>query len=94
MLEVTERLLERVVASRARRVLIDLTGIEAIDAGTADHLDRLARAIGLIGGDCLFTGIGAAAAASLVEHGASGAIRSVSSLREGLRASLMGRTSR
>lgn len=94
MLEVTERLLERVVTSRARRVLIDLTGVEAIDAGTADHLDRLAGAIRLIGGECLFTGIGAAAAASLVEHGSTATIRSVSSLREGLRVSLVARTSR
>lgn len=94
MSEVTERVLARVVARRARRVLIDLTGIEAIDAGTADHLDRLARAIRLVGGDCLFTGIGAAAAASLVEYGATGAIRSVASLREGLRVTLAGRTSR
>ncbi|MDF2697732.1 MAG: Sulfate transporter/antisigma-factor antagonist, partial [Labilithrix sp.] len=44
----------------------DLTGVAAIDTATAQHIGRTARAIGLVGSECIVTGIQPAVAASLV----------------------------
>lgn len=85
-LELTEKLLAAVVERRVRWSLIDLTGVAAIDAGTAACLVSLVRAVGLVGARCILTGVSPAAAASLVET--SGELRDVqclANLREGLR---------
>jgi rsbT co-antagonist protein RsbR len=85
-IELTEKLLTAVVERRARWALIDLTGVDAIDASTAACLVSLARAVALVGARCVLTGMSPAAAASLVETG--GELRDVqclASLREGLR---------
>ena len=85
MLDVTEKLLHRVVAVRARWALVDLTGVERVDAMTADLLVQLARAVALIGSRCIFTGIGPAAAEALANLGpAPGGFLSLPSLRDGL----------
>lgn len=63
--DMTERLLRRIVRSRARWVLLDMTGVADVDAATADHLLRLVRATQLIGCGCLVTGIGPRVAATL-----------------------------
>ena len=95
MLDVTEKLLQRVVATRARWSLVDLTGVDGVDAATADHLLRLARAVALIGGRCIFTGMGPAAAQTLAALGTtSGDIHCLPNLREGLRHCLAARTPR
>lgn len=67
--QMTERLLAAVVASRARDVIVDLTGVELIDTSTADRLLKLARAVQLLGARCIVTGIQPAVAQTLVELG-------------------------
>jgi rsbT co-antagonist protein RsbR len=64
--QMSERILEAVVARRARSVIIDLTGVNAIDTATAQHIGRTAHAVGLVGSRCIITGIQPAVAASLV----------------------------
>jgi len=95
MLDVTEKLLHRVVATRARWALVDLTGVEGVDEATADHLIRLARAVALIGGRCIFTGMSPAAAEAIATLGdAPTDLHSLPSLREGLRHCAAHRTKR
>jgi rsbT co-antagonist protein RsbR len=67
--DMTDALLRAVVASRARCTIIDITGIEAMDTGTADHFLRMARAVQLLGADCVLTGINPQIAQTIVHMG-------------------------
>ncbi len=85
-LEITEKLLARVVETRARWSLLDLTGVEEVDEATADHLIKLARAVTLVGGGCVVTGVSPQAAQTFVALGQGlGELRCLPNLREGLR---------
>lgn len=63
----TEVLLERVAAERARHVLLDLTGVEAISTDTGAALVSMIRAAQLLGVRCLVTGINPNTAKQLIE---------------------------
>jgi rsbT co-antagonist protein RsbR len=67
--EMTDALLREATAKGARGVIVDLTGIDAIDATTADHLLQLTRSLACIGTPCILTGIRGAVARTLVELG-------------------------
>lgn len=85
-LEITEKLLQRVVESRTRWTLLDLTGVEQVDEATADHLVKLARAVKLVGGRCVVTGVSPATAHAFVSLGQGlGDLRCLPTLRDGLR---------
>ena len=55
--EMTEALLTAIVEKKARCAIIDITGIQVMDTGTADHFLRMARAVRLLGSNCVLTGI-------------------------------------
>ncbi|MGK4007908.1 PAS domain-containing protein [Sorangium sp. So ce1036] len=63
--DVTSKLLDEVVRTGARFAIIDVTGVESVDAATADHLVRIVRAIRLLGARGVLTGIGPAVAQSM-----------------------------
>ncbi|HLM74315.1 MAG TPA: GAF domain-containing protein, partial [Polyangiaceae bacterium] len=63
----TERLLAEVVRTRARCVILDLTGMELIDAPTAAQVLKMARAVELLGSSCLLTGVQPEVAQAMVE---------------------------
>lgn len=67
--QMVERLLAEVVERRSRFVIVDLTGVEVIDTSTADRFLKMARAVKLLGGECVVTGIQPAVAQTLVELG-------------------------
>jgi rsbT co-antagonist protein RsbR len=84
--EMMERLLDEVVRSQARFVIIDLTGVEVIDTRTADHFMKLVKAVGLIGARCVLTGIRPAVAQTLVDLDVDfGSLDTLRNLRHGLR---------
>ena len=88
-LEMTERLLQRIVSRSARCVIIDLTGVDVVDSMTADHLIRMTKAAQLLGTFCVVTGIGPDVARTLVDLGVDlGNLTTVRNLKEGLRACL------
>jgi rsbT co-antagonist protein RsbR len=66
---ITSVLLERVAAERATHVILDLTGVAAIAEPTMPALLRMVRAIGLLGAQCLLTGIRADVAPQIVACG-------------------------
>jgi rsbT co-antagonist protein RsbR len=85
--EMTERLLSRIVETGARAVILDITGVEVVDTSTADHLVKLTRAAGLLGTRCIVTGIGPHVARTLVGMGVElDGVRTLRTLRDGLRA--------
>jgi len=84
--EMMERLLDEVVRSQARFVIIDLTGVEVIDTRTADHFMKLVKAVGLIGARCVLTGIRPAVAQTLVDLDVDfGSLATLRNLKHGLR---------
>lgn len=54
---IIEQTLQRVVEERARRVLIDVTGVVVSGPQVAQVLLKTIRAIGLLGGRCTLTGV-------------------------------------
>lgn len=84
--EMMERLLDEIVHSQSRFVIIDLTGVEVIDTSTADHFMKLVKAVGLIGARCVLTGIRPAVAQTLVDLDVSfGQLETLRNLKHGLR---------
>lgn len=66
---ITTRLLERVAGNRASHVILDLTGVAAIDVETMPAIVRMIRAITLLGTECMLTGIGPEVARQVVVRG-------------------------
>ncbi len=54
---VAEKLLPAIMEKRAKAVIVDLTGIEGMDADAATQLVRLRSAIELLGCQCIISGI-------------------------------------
>jgi rsbT co-antagonist protein RsbR len=81
---ITEALLRRVTDTRARWVLVDLTGVRTIDAATAEHLGRLVQAVALIGARCIVTGIGPHLVGPLLAFDGLQRFRPMRTLQEGL----------
>lgn len=67
--EMTEALLQAIVEKKARCAIIDITGIQVMDTGTADHFLRMAWAVRLLGANCLLTGINPAIAQTIIHMG-------------------------
>lgn len=66
---VTEALLERVSTGTAHVAILDLTSVDRIDAGTAHHLGKLVRAVGLLGCECVISGVSPTVAQLFVQLG-------------------------
>lgn len=82
----TEQLLSEIVKRHARFVIIDVTGVDFVDTSTADHFQRLIRAVQLLGAQCLLTGVRPAVAQAMVGLGVSLGSTSIQpSLKFGLR---------
>ncbi|MEZ4379825.1 MAG: PAS domain-containing protein [Nannocystaceae bacterium] len=64
--QVTDALLARVSESQASTAILDLTGVDVIDTSTAHHLGRMIRAVGLLGCECVISGMSAAVAQIVV----------------------------
>lgn len=83
--EMTESLLSAIVTRKARVAIIDITGIQVMDTGTADHFLRMARSVKLLGAQCVLTGINPAIAQTIVHMGVDlGGLATVRSLRNAL----------
>lgn len=61
-----ERLLAAIQRTAARYAILDITGVDVVDTNTADHLLRVARAVELLGAQCIITGIQPAVAQTMV----------------------------
>ncbi len=83
--EMMQVLLTDVVEKEAEYVIIDVTGIEVMDTRTADQFIRMAKAVELLGAECVITGINPRIARTIVHMGFDlGAITTLRSLRSAL----------
>jgi len=66
---VMETLLQRVVDTQSRVVILDISGIPTIDTLVANHLIRTVTATRLLGAECIVTGVSSTVAQTLVHLG-------------------------
>jgi rsbT co-antagonist protein RsbR len=83
--QLTEQLLTAIRTNRGRVVVIDITGVPAIDLTVANHLVQTVRASRLMGADVIITGLSSAIAQTLVTLGVElGTIRTAGDLQGGI----------
>ncbi|WAS90844.1 AAA family ATPase [Nannocystis punicea] len=80
-----ELLLDAIGRLRARFAIIDLTGVEVVDTGTAQHIIALIRAVQLLGARGIVVGVRPDVASSIISLGIElNRIATLSTLREAL----------
>src|ERR1043166_1113373 len=67
--QVTEQLLRGIRANRAKVVVVDITGVPAIDSAVANHLVQTVEASRLMGASVIITGLSSEIAQTLVTIG-------------------------
>src|ERR671931_1041507 len=83
--QLTEQLLDAIQTNRAKVVVIDITGVAAIDPAVANHLVQTVQASRLMGASAIITGLSAGIAQTLVDLGVDlTAMRTVGDLEGGL----------
>src|SRR5437773_5158773 len=83
--QLTEQLLAAIRTNRARGVVIDITGVPAIDLTVANHLVQTVKASRLMGADVIITGLSSEIAQTLVTLGVElGSIRTTGDLQGGI----------
>jgi rsbT co-antagonist protein RsbR len=55
--EMMESTLTSIVQARARYLIVDVTGVDDMNASTAEHVIRLAGAVRMLGARCILSGI-------------------------------------
>src|SRR5579885_1639081 len=83
--QLTEQLLRGIRINRARVVVMDLTGVPAVDAAVANHLVQTVEAARLVGADVIVTGLAPELAQTLVTIGVDlGKMATVGDLQGGI----------
>lgn len=83
--QLTEQLLIAIRAQRARVVVLDITGVPAVDSRVANHLVQTVEAARLMGAAAIVTGLSAEVAQTLVTLGVElGKLNTVGDLQGGL----------
>ena len=83
--QLTEQLLNAIQSSRARVVVIDITGVATIDVTVANHLVQTVEAARLMGASAIITGLSSKIAQTLVDLGVNlSMMRTVGDLQGGL----------
>lgn len=83
--QIADGLLQAIRTHRAKVVVIDITGVAAVDSKVANHLLQAAAAARLMGAIPIITGVSASVAQSLVALGVDlGAIATIGDLRGGI----------
>ncbi len=81
----TETLLETIITTQARTAIVDITGIDVMDTKTADHFIKMARAVRLLGAECVISGINPGIAQTLTHIGVDlTGVRTMRNLRDAL----------
>ena len=83
--QLTEQLLRGIRVNRAKVVVIDITGVPAMDASVANHLVQTVEASRLLGATVIVTGLSAEIAQTLVNIGVDlGKMNTVGDLQGGI----------
>lgn len=87
--QMMERLLAEIAGTRARFAVLDLTGVEAVDTATVSYIVNIVRAAGLLGSQCLVSGISPGIAQTMSALGGSSKdLRTFGQMQDALRYAL------
>ncbi len=82
---VTDDLLAAVSRTQARFAILDLTGVDVVDTGTASHMMNIISAVRLLGAEGIITGIRPNVAQTIISLGVDlTRVRTLATLRDGL----------
>jgi len=82
---IQDALLSAISQRGVRFAILDLTGVGAMDVATAEHIERLVKAVQLLGSEIVVCGIGPSIARVIVEQGLSLNGVTMKNLRDALR---------
>jgi rsbT co-antagonist protein RsbR len=83
--QLTEQLLNSIKSNRAKVIVIDITGVAAMDQTVANHLFQTVRASHLMGASVVITGVSSEIAQTLVDLGVDvSAMNTVGDLQGGI----------
>ena len=83
--QLTEQLLRSVRDKRAKALVIDITGVPAVDTKVANHLVQTVEAVRLLGATAIVTGLSPEVAQTLVTIGVDlGKVRTLGDLQSGI----------
>jgi rsbT co-antagonist protein RsbR len=81
----TGKLLEAIAAKRAKAIVLDITGVPAVDSAVANHLMQTVQATQLMGAHTLISGLSPENAQTLVRLGLDlGRLNTVGTLTDGV----------
>jgi len=83
--EILETMLNKIVETGSKVIILDILGVATVDSAVANHLIKITKATTLMGCDCIISGISAAIAQSLVNLGVElGGVNTTSTLRNAI----------
>ncbi len=84
--QMMECLLQEIVATGCRMAILDITGVAVVDTMVANHLIKTITAAGLMGAECVLSGISPAIAQTIVQLGIDlTGVRTKSTMMEAMR---------
>ena len=85
-LRMMESLLQQIVATGSRIAILDITGVPVVDTMVANHLIKTITAAGLMGAECILSGISPTIAQTIVHLGIDlSGIKTKSTMMEAIR---------
>lgn len=83
--QMTDQLLHAIRANRAKVIVVDITGVPAVDSMVANHLVQVVEASRLLGALAILTGLSAEVAQTLVRIGVDlGKVQTTGNLQDGI----------
>jgi rsbT co-antagonist protein RsbR len=83
--QMTDQLLQSIRANRAKVIVVDITGVPAVDSMVANHLVQVVEASRLLGARAILTGLSAEVAQTLVRIGVDlGKVQTTGNLQDGI----------
>lgn len=85
--DVMAAILSKIVETRARVFIMDISGVAVVDTAVANHLIKITKATKLMGCECMISGLSPAIAQTIVDLGIeTGEIKTTATLRDALEA--------
>jgi rsbT co-antagonist protein RsbR len=80
-----DSMLNKILASNSRAIIMDIQGVAAVDTAVANHLIKITKATKLMGCECLISGISPGVAKTLTQLGINlGSIKTKATLSDAL----------
>lgn len=67
--QMMETMLSKIVATSAKVIIMDISGVAAVDTAVANHLIKITKATSLMGCQCIVSGVSPAVAQTIVQLG-------------------------